>query len=68
MKEYHKKNREKLLENQHQYRKDNIDELREKEREYKKTFKGLMTRKISGWTNQLGLKERNQQKPGSIKR
>lgn len=62
MKEYHEKNREKLLEKQHQYRKDNIDELRKKEREYKNTFNGLMTRKISGWTNQLGLKETPERK------
>jgi hypothetical protein len=62
MKEYHEKNREQKLEQQKQYRQDNIDLLREKEKEYKKTFKGIMTRKISTWTNQAGLKETPERK------
>ena len=62
MKEYHENNREKQLERLKQYREDNIDVLREKEREYKKTFKGIMTRRISSWTNQTGLKETPERK------
>ena len=62
MKEYHKNNREVLLQKQKQYRENNIDVLREKEREYKKTFNGIMTRRISSWTNQGGLKETPERK------
>jgi len=62
MKEYHENNREKLLQKQHQYRKDNIDVIREKEREYKKTFNGIMTRRISSWKYQAGLKETPERK------
>ena len=60
--DYHEKNREKQLEKQRQYRQDNIDDLREKERQYKKTFNGTMTRKISTWTTQSGLKETPERK------
>jgi hypothetical protein len=62
MKAYHEKNREELLKKQKEYREKNIDELRKKEREYKRTFNGIMTRRISSWTHQSGLKETPERK------
>ena len=61
-KEYAKNNKEKISLRSKKYREDNIELHRERERKYKNTFNGIMTRRISSWTLQGGLKETPERK------